>query len=264
MLFMDVNGEVKSAVRVLEVLEFLSRCPGPVAFREVVAALGFPKSSTHALLRTLVLRGYAQKDDTDRYSVAEAFRQGFGWVGGPEAQLVAMALPILEQLRADLRETVFLGVRGTGGDVKVLAKRVSPQVIRYDTEQQDLRPAYCTAMGRVLLAFWDADLVDDYFARTDLVAHTPHTVTDEAEIRGILARIRTNGYGLVEQEYVLGGSGASAPVFDRDGRVAAALNVATVAPRFPAAKDQIIATVMAAAASLGYRLGYRPSVVQAS
>jgi DNA-binding IclR family transcriptional regulator len=245
-------------------LEFLSRTPGPVAFRDVVANLGFPKSSTHALLRTLVARGYAVRDEVERYALAEGLRDGFGWVGGPEAQLVAMARPIMEELRVELGETVFLGVRGAGGDVKVLAKLVSPQVIRYDTEQPDLRPAYCTAMGRTLLAFWDADLVDDYFRRVSMIRHTPHTLVTETEVRAILAEIQASGYGIVDQEYRIGGSGASAPVFDRDGHAVAVLNVATVSPRFPEAKDRIIAGVVGAAARLGHRLGFRPGSVAPS
>ncbi|GAB4171414.1 MAG: hypothetical protein OHK0024_07680 [Thalassobaculales bacterium] len=257
-MFMDVNGQVKSAVRVLELLEYLSSCERPQALRQVVAALGYPKSSAHALLRTLVARGYVQQDDAERYALADGFRDGFSWVGGAEGRLVAMARPIMERMRSELGETVMLAVGGVGGDVKVIAKLVSEAEIRYDTNREGQRPAYCTVMGRVMMAYWEPAAVDAYLARTPLVAHTPLTVTDPDAIRAILKRIRQDGYGVIEEEFAVAGCGAAAPVFDRDGRCAGVLDVATVTPRFQLFRDRLIAGVKAGAAELSRRLGHRP------
>lgn len=253
---MDMNNEVKSAGRVLELIELLARCPAPIALKDVVATLGIPKSSAHGLLQTLIQRGYAERDTTDRYSLCDAPRQA-KWVGGTEAQLLAVAQPIMDQLRDELGETVFLGVRGARGDVKALGKAASRAPIRYDADIVGLRPAYCTAMGRVLLAHWEPAQIDAYFARTRLKAHTPHTVTDPQKIRATLARIRHDGYAVLDQEYVLGGTATAAPVLQRDGTVIAALNVGTVSSRYPAAKRRIIAGVTQAAQRISQRLGYR-------
>ena len=74
---MDVNEtEVKSAARVLEILEFLTRSGAPSTLAEIVAELGLPKSSAHALMRTLMLRGYVERDEAERYALAPAFRAG--------------------------------------------------------------------------------------------------------------------------------------------------------------------------------------------
>jgi DNA-binding IclR family transcriptional regulator len=59
-----VNTEVKSAARMLDLLEYLAGCSEPVKLKEIVATLGFPRSSAHALAQTLVSRGYAIQDDT--------------------------------------------------------------------------------------------------------------------------------------------------------------------------------------------------------
>lgn len=252
-----MNTEVKSAARVLELLELLARCPAPIALKDVVATLAIPKSSAHGLLRTLVARGYAERDGAERYALHESFRRSPGWIGGSEAQLLALAQPIMDELRDELGETVFLGVRGARGDVKALGKAASRAPIRYDAELVGLRPAYCTGMGRVLLAYWDPVSTEAYLTRTKLRPFTPHTVTDPRELRGLLARVRSDGYAVLDQEYVLGGTATAAPVLDRDGAVAAALNVGTVSSRYPQAKRRIIAAVIRAAGRISQRLGYR-------
>jgi DNA-binding IclR family transcriptional regulator len=247
--------EVRSAARVLELLEFLARVGGPVSLKDAAAALRLPKSSAHGLLQTLVTRGYAERDSAERYQLAPALSAA-GWIGGPDARLAALARPVMEQLRDDLRETVFLGARGPGDDVKLLAKLLSPEIVRYDSETTSLRPAYCTAMGRVLLAFAEPGVVDAYLARTVLKPLTPHTVTNPEKLRATLVRIRSQGFDIVEEELTIGGSGAAAPVFGADGNCRAALNVATVTQRFPAARDRIIAGVRAAAEEISRRLGF--------
>src|SRR5262249_37750783 len=153
--------------------------------------------------------------------------------------------------------TVFLGVRGARGDVKVIAKSASRAPIRYDSDNPGLRPAYCTGMGRILLAFWDKKSTDAYLMRTRLRAYTPKTVTDVARLRAILARVAADGYAVLEEEYVLGGSATAAPVFAGDGTVVAALNVGIVSARYPAAKSRIIRGVVRAAGTISQRLGYR-------
>ena len=252
-----MNNEVKSASRVLDILELLSRNAEPMALKDLVSVLALPKSSTHALLRTLQSRGYVQRDSGDRYVLNEFLRQLSGWIGGPEAHLAAVARPVMEKLRDELDETVFLGVRAGRGDVKVIAKAVSRAQIRYDSDDPGLRPAYCTGMGRILLAFWDKKSTETYLTRTHLRAYTPRTVTDPRRLRAILAKAAADGYAVLEEEYVLGGSATAAPVLRGDGTVVAALNVGTVSARYPAAKSRIIGGVVRAAATISQRLGYR-------
>lgn len=255
---LDMNGEVKSAVRVLEILELLARVPEPVPLREVAAELGYPRSSTHALLQTLVSRGYAVKNGHERYALDEAVRQGPGWIDRSEAQLLAAARPVMEEMRDRLGETVFLGVRLPSGDVRRLEKCVSRQAVRYDTDRPDPAPAYCTAMGRTLLAYWDPMSLRRYLARARLAAHTPLTVTDPGRLVALLARIRKQGHVVVDQEFVIGGVGIAAPVRDRDGEVVAALNIGAVAQRFAASRARLIEGVKHGAVQVSRRLGYRP------
>ncbi|HLM14410.1 MAG TPA: IclR family transcriptional regulator [Reyranella sp.] len=252
-----MNDNVKSAGRVLDILELLARSDEAMALKDLVSVLALPKSSAHALLRTLQSRGYVERDAADRYALNESLRQSAGWIGGPQAHLAALARPVMEQLRDELEESVFLGVREARGDVKVIAKAVSRAAIRYDSDDPSPRTAYCTGMGRILLAFWDKKSTAAYLMRNRLRVHTPRTVTDAVKLRAILAKVAADGYAVVEEEYVLGGSATAAPVFGANGTVVAALNVGTVSARYPAAKPRIIAGVVRAAATISQRLGYR-------
>jgi IclR family pca regulon transcriptional regulator len=91
-------------------------------------------------------------------------------------------------------------------------------------------PAYCTSLGRVLLAALPPSELDAYFERTTPVAHTNRTVTDERQLRTILAEVQEQGWALVDQELELGVRSMAAPLRDRRCTVAA-LNVSAHAGR---------------------------------
>jgi DNA-binding IclR family transcriptional regulator len=71
-----MNHEVKSAVRALEILEFLGAAVEPVSLKDIAVTLGYPKSSAHALTQTLVGRGYLLQEG-ERYVIADDIRAGF-------------------------------------------------------------------------------------------------------------------------------------------------------------------------------------------
>lgn len=253
-----MNNQVKSAARVLDVLEFLSGRTEPVRLNELVTALRIPKSSAHGLLSTLVARGYVAKDSADRYAIVESFRQGFGWVGGFEGFLTSMAAPIVEEIRDRLDETVFVCVRTEQQNARLLTKAVSRQPIRYDASDQTSLPGYGTVMGRVLLAYQPDAVVDAYFARTELRPFNELTPTTESAVRAALEKIRADGYGTIVDEYATGGAGIAAPIRNAEGKVVAVIDVATVTARYEHRRDEMLAAVLEGAARISARLGYRP------
>ena len=251
------DSDVKSAVRVLELLELLARARKPLTLKMIVAELGYPKSSTFNLLATLVSRAYVTRDEGEAYRIHEAFRNGPGWSSGRDAQLIATAQPIMDALRDAEGETVFLGVRRRDGRIKLLAKSVSPQLVRFDSDLTGSDPSFCTAMGRVMLAHWRPEKTAAYLARERLVQITEHTVIDRAQIRKIIETAREDGYAISDEEAVPGGSGVAAPVRDATGEVIAALNIATATVRFAASRDRMIEAVIRNADELSSRLGYK-------
>jgi DNA-binding IclR family transcriptional regulator len=168
----------------------------------------------------------------------------------------------MDALRDAEGETVFLGVRRKDGRIKSLAKSVSHQTVRFDTDLTGSDPSFCTAMGRVLLAYWRPEKTAAYLARERIVHVTPHTVIDRVQIRRIIEAVRVNGYGISDEEAVLGGSGVAAPVRDSSGEVIAALNIAAVSARFATSREQVLSAVIRNAAELSSRLGYKASTTE--
>jgi DNA-binding IclR family transcriptional regulator len=228
-----------------------------LTLRQIVAELDYPKSSAFNLLQTLISRGYAVREEPERYRLNEACRSGPGWTSGKDAQLIAVAQPILQKLRDDTGETAFLGVPAPGRRAKTIAKSVSRQTIRYDSDLSGSFPSYCSAVGRIFLAQLEPRLVDEYLASERLVRHTPQTVVDRGELRRILAEVRERGYAISDQEVEIGGSGLAAPVHDASGKIIAALNIAVVSARFATNRDAVLQALIEAAREFDQRNGFR-------
>ncbi len=241
---------VRSAARVLDLLEYLAGQPSGASLTQAVAALGMPKSSTLMLLRTLLARGYATRDANDRYSLNDVFRaHGFGWGGHRHARLIALAEPVMERLCEAVSETVMIGVIDSD-KVRVLAKVVARQVLSYDADITKPVLFYCSAMGRILTAFSSETERDAMLKASPRKKLTPATVTDMDRLRAIVADVRVEGVAFAEEEWVLGATGIAAPVFDADGAIVAALDVGCVTTRFHIKRRQIIAALKAAAQNL--------------
>ena len=148
---------VKSAVRTVELLEYLAaRQDKPARIREISEALDMPRSSAHALLRTLMAQGWVRSHqaDTDEtgtlYGIGiRALLVGTSYLDGDP--YLPMIAPFLDDLRTDWDETFHLG-RLDGTDVVYLASRESPQYRRSTSRVGRRLPAHATALGKALLA----------------------------------------------------------------------------------------------------------------
>lgn len=224
-----------------------------------MARLGLPKSSTLALLRTLTARGYVVKDAADRYAMNDTFRMhGFGWGGHQHARLIAAAQPLMESLSQEVGETVLIGV-AQAGHVTTLAKVVARQDLRYDVDLARPCPFYCTAMGRVLTAFAPEGRRAAMLQASPRDKVTDRTVTDLDALQAIIVQVRAEGVAVVEEEWVLGGTGIAVPVFHADGSTLAALDIGCVTTRFQAKREGIIAALRAAGRRLSLALSALPA-----
>lgn len=242
---------VPSAARVLDLLEFLAGSERGASLTAAASSLRLPKSSTLMLLRTLVARGYVVRGDDDLYVLNETFRRhGFGWGGSRFARLVAAARPVMEGLCEKLGETILLGVLGEDGRVRLLAKVIARQDIRYDVDITTRVPAYCTATGRILLASLPRERQTTILEAHERRKLTPDTVVDLDSLHRLIAAAAKRGYAVVEEEFALGGTGVAAPVVGGKGHVTCALNVACVTTRFQGKREVVVATLVKEAANL--------------
>ncbi len=255
-----MTANVPSAARVLELIELIAEADHGVLLREATLRLNVPKSSTLMLLRTLVNRGYVERDPVrDRYALSAQYRTGgFGWKIAPHGRLLAAARPIMEELMVTLGETVILGGFGAQGHARALAQVVVDREVRYATNTERPIPFFCSAIGRVLVSRqperdWPRLLGDE-----PLAAMTRHTITDKLELLRIVAQVRDQGYCVVVEEFALGGIGVAAPVLDAEGRAVAALDVGCVTGRFDEKRERVIGAVVKAANALSQALRSEP------
>jgi DNA-binding IclR family transcriptional regulator len=235
---------VKSAARILDVLELLAGVPQGVRVNQLARLLEMPKSSASALLGTLAARGYAEATG-DGYRLAPGYAGG--WVGGMTGALLRCCRPIMEQLVADTGESAFLGVPTPSLEVRYIAKVVSANPLRYDVELESLRPAHATSIGQILLSSLPAQALDNYFRTHDL---PERGALSERSVRRALVAAREQGYVTIADSHVAGTSGAAAPV-SVGGSVVAGLAVIAPTARFEAARGRIGRHVAAAADALG-------------
>ena len=246
------TAEVKSAGRILDVLELLAGMPQGVRVNQLARTLAIPKSSASALLGTLVLRGYVEPNG-EGYRLAGGYSAG-GWVGGITGMLVRAGHPIMDKLVADTGESAYLGVATPSFEIRYVAKVVSSNPLRYDVELESLRPAHSTSIGQVLLASLSEEALDDYIKHHDLKRPQGRPEISERTLRRALAQARADGYVTIADSHVAGTSGAAAPVVAGD-RAVAGLAIIAPTPRFDAARNRIVPRVVAAARELGRAIG---------
>jgi DNA-binding IclR family transcriptional regulator len=193
------EGDAKSAVRTIQILERLaegSTHPGPT-LAELARDLEVPKSSLHVVVQTLIRRGWVERDDAGRLGIGvRAVRIGMAYVDNDP--VVAVTEPVLDDLVAELDETVHLG-RLDGIDIVHLARRDSTQQLRLVSEVGRRVPAYTTALGKALLAALPDDELNDHLpARLEPL--TEATITSRRRLKAELGEIRERGWSSEEGE----------------------------------------------------------------
>lgn len=194
-------GPVKSAARALDLLDEIA-AHGPGTQLQLSTRLKIPKSSLHALLRTMTERGWLQTDPT-----GSVYQLGIHSLVVSSAYLagdsvLTRSAPLMDEIAAATKETVNLG-RLEGANVIYTAKRESPQPLRMMSAVGRQLPAYSTALGRAVLAELPAaeraDLVPDVIAPM-----TALTTTDKGALLEIIEEATHLGYSVESDESCIG------------------------------------------------------------
>jgi IclR family transcriptional regulator, KDG regulon repressor len=247
---------VSAAARVLAVLESMSRARS-IGLEELSRGVGLAKPTVYRFLQTLQSLGYARRIEGDRWAITlKMFNVGSRALD--HLDLHAAARPVAEELADELGETVHMGVLEGDSAVYVL-KIESKYTIRMFSRVGRRIPLYCTAIGKVLLAFSDADARKAALEDVKLVAHAPKTITKRSALDAELRKIRSQGFAMDDEEHEEGIKCIGAPVFDREGSLAAALSASWPAFRFEASdQSRSAAAVKAAAGRISEALGFAP------
>jgi DNA-binding IclR family transcriptional regulator len=143
----------------------------------------------------------------------------------------------MQRLFEDVQETIHLAVLD-GDEIIYIDKLESPQTVRLFSAVGKRGPAYCTGVGKTLLAFLDRAQRERIIAHTDFRAHTENTLVSGTALRQALEEIRVRGCGLDREEHEEGIRGIAAPVFDCRGRVVASLSITSTVGRLPTRRLQ--------------------------
>ena len=248
---------VPALQRGLAILERIANSRRGLTFAQLARFFEFPKSSVHTLVLTLEREGYLQRDDaTGRYMTGRKLVH----ISGMTLDGLVVrerAAPLLRGLVAETGMTAHLAVLDRK-EVSVVAKVDRPGVHRIATWVGKRMDVHCTSLGKCLIAYLPHEQVDRLISDRGLLRHNEHTIVSPERLKQELARTRALGYALDDEEEELGGRCVGAPVWDRDGRVIAAVSVAGGTDQINADTLTPISTqVMRAALAISKELGYR-------
>ena len=222
----------------------------PQTAAELSRRAGLPRAVVQRCLHTLILLGMAEQHG--RLYVLTPRILGLGYAYFSSTPFVSLAQPVLEELSATVNETCALAIM-EGHEMLYLARSEVNRLLATSMGLGSRLPAYCTSIGRVLLAELPEPALARYFAATDLQPYTEFTLTTEAKLRAELARIREQGYAVVDQELELNVRAISVVVRSASGKACGAVNVSVKAARVPLGrlKDEFLPPLRQAVERIG-------------
>jgi IclR family acetate operon transcriptional repressor len=215
----------RSLMRLLGLFGALAKSPKDgLGLAELNLVLNSPKSSLLNLLRPLVATGYLNLE-SGRYRLGPSMFRLSGTIMSVW-NFSNTVRPFLQELAERSRESVYLGVLDRAGKVITYVDAIdSPHSVRYSVPVGAVRPLYCTAAGRVLLAFAEKTWQEQYVSTTKLEPRTPRTIATQKGLREELERVRKTQISVSIGEMFPEAAAISAPVFGADGNLAAAIAV---------------------------------------
>jgi DNA-binding IclR family transcriptional regulator len=222
---------VSSLEKGLRVLYAFRRAGASLGLREIAEETGLHVSAAQRFTHTLHRLGYLAKDKrTKRYRLAPKLLD-FSFTYLRADGLAECAAPHMIELAEQCDETINLSqLEGTD---TICVSRMPRRGVRSPSGVVGARrPAFCTSSGRAMLACLPEHEAIRLVEESDRTALTPKTLTGRDEILDRLAHVRSTGYGIVEEEFVIGEISIAAPILDYSGRPAGAINIPVPSARW--------------------------------
>ncbi|RMD48729.1 MAG: IclR family transcriptional regulator [Alphaproteobacteria bacterium] len=236
-----------TVARALDTLDRVASFGRPVRFSEVLAASPLPKATLYRLLRTLVASGMLAYDP-ERQTYAPGLRLvRLAHAAWAQASLAPIARPHVDSLAAETGETVHLA-QLDGGQVLYVDKRHARQPLEMYSAAGKVGPAYCTGIGKAMLAALEPPALEAALARQAWHRYTASTITTPEALRAELERIRAEGVAFDREEHEPGIICIAAPIRTPAGRLVGGLSLTTSTAR----------------ASLEELAGWKPRLLEAA
>jgi len=230
--------------KVLRVLDAALREP---RFTDIVETAGLAKATVHRLLQVLVEQEYIAGDAESGYRAGPNLLSLAGRALA-SVDISEIAQPVVDRLVAEVDCTIHVGVASETEMVYVIRKDASKPYSMRSRVGLGI-PMHSTGMGKVVLAYWPPEKVDDLIARVGLPARTPTTITDPQALAEELATVRARGYSLDVGENEVGTVCVSAPIRDHTGAVTHGISISSIALEHPGTSIEMFAPQAIAAAN---------------
>ncbi len=249
---------LQSIIRAFQIAELLAEA-GELGVTEIETRLGIDKSTAYRILATLRDMGYVRQNGTNhKYSNTPKF----SLLGGadPDMQHIReRAHPLLQALSDQVGEAVNLGFLD-GREIVYVERIQCDELIQVNLPVGQRMPAYCSALGKAILASMPWEVVGKIFSDESFPPFTEHTLKTPESLRKELETIRSEGFARDRQESHRGLSCFAAPVFQASGKAAAGISVSFPTFRHPdmeEAERKILPALLETAGSISEELGYR-------
>lgn len=260
-------GFSQSIERGLAVLASFRSSSPLLGVSELARGLGLSVSTTHRYVTTLAELGYLEQDRGSRKYRLGPRVLDLGFAAINSMDLRGIANPHLQQLSEETGYTVNMAVLD---DIEIVyvercrSRRAGQREIDLDLHIGARLPAYCTSMGKVLLASRPDSEVRALIARMQLRKRGPNTLTARSALLAELERVRRDGIAVNNEELAYGLRSIAAPVRNRAGEVVAAINLAVHRSMGISSTDEVVSRLGPAlrrtASTISARIGYAPPV----
>ena len=221
---------VQSFARGLAVLRSFGAEAPTQTLSAAAARSGMTRAGARRILLTLQQLGYVESEGRLFRLTPRVMELGFAYLSSQPVWHLAQ--PVMEELVQDIHESSSAAVLD-GTDIVYVLRVPANKIMTISLGPGSRLPAYCTSMGRVLLAGLPTPERRARLARSPLVARTGRTITDIDQLLDVLEQVRRDGHALVHGELEEGLVSMAAPIVNRAGRVVAAINVSAQDQRMP-------------------------------
>jgi DNA-binding IclR family transcriptional regulator len=252
------NYDITCLQRGLRLLHLFGDSPRGLTAKQVGGLTRLPVSTVHRFLANLVTAGFLTRDGDGNYRLGIAcFTIGQAAVG--QLDIRRLSLPYLRELNQQTRETIHLTVRH-GLSAVYVEKLDSPEPLRIHSRIGASVPLYCSAVGKVMLAYMPEDEQDRILPELSLKRLTPNSVGNLQELKTELYRVHKNGYACDLEGHELHIRCVAAPIWDHTGGVQSSLSITAPTVRMPVTRlRQLAPLIQAAGLQISLELGYQPS-----
>lgn len=219
----EPRGGVQSLARAFSILEEIARSRDGINLAELSKRVGLHNSTTFHLVKTMVSLGYVRQLKDKRYRVG---RPLFALAANSldDVEMVSLAMPVLEDLSRETGEAGHFAVR-MGDAVVVIARTGGAGAFQLTDRVGIVRPAHCTALGKIILAALRPEQLERFLGRAELKAFTSKSIIEVAALRREIDEVRRAGIAFDDGEFDPELRCVGVPVRDFTGRLIGAIGI---------------------------------------